>query len=77
MKWMPIETAPTDGTPVLIYRPDSDRRKVLEAFWAIEYEGAPDGYWMTPFGPLGRGYIVLPQSVTHWMPLPPPPETTT
>lgn len=71
--WQPIETAPKkDATHILIYIPKG-RRKVLEAWWAIPYEGASDGWWSTPVGPMGRGYMILPEEVTHWMPLPPPP----
>jgi hypothetical protein len=70
--WQPIETAPKDGTPVLIYQPDSSRKKVMEAWWALEYEDGP-GYWQTPIGPAGRGYTILPKAVTHWQALPPPP----
>lgn len=71
-EWQPIETAPRDASRILIYCPRSNRAKVMEAWWALEYEGGP-GYWSTPPGPAGRGYIILPEAVTHWMPLPPPP----
>lgn len=71
-QWLPIETAPKDSTSILIYTPNS-RRVVREAWWAIPYEGSPDGYWSTPIGPTGRGYTILPEAVTHWMPLPDPP----
>lgn len=75
MEWMPIETAPKDGTRVLIYMPESSSRKVQEAYWAQPFEGAEDDqcWWSTPYGPAGRGYTILPKAVTHWMPLPPPP----
>lgn len=71
--WQPIETAPKDGIAILVHIP-GDRRPVQEAWWALSYEGGP-GYWSTPFGPNGRGYIILADSPTHWMPLPPPPES--
>lgn len=76
MEWQPIESAPKDGTPVLICRPNASRKKVCEAVWATPWDGAPDDqcYWMTPHGVAGRGYTILPTSVTHWMPLPPPPK---
>ena len=75
MEWQTIETAPRNGTSVLIYMPEAARKKVQEAFWAMPWEGAPDDqcYWMTPIGPAGRGYMILPVAVTHWMPLPAPP----
>lgn len=72
--WQPIESAPRDGTPIIVYTPNS-RKQVKEAWWAIPYEGATDGYWSTPNCSAGRGYIILPESATHWTPLPPAPET--
>lgn len=74
MDWLPIESAPKDGTAILIFTPRHDRKQVCEAWWARDYEGAP-GYWMTPLGPSGRGYTILPSAVTHWMSLPDPPTT--
>lgn len=70
--WQPIETAPRDGTSVLIYMPEASRKKVMEAYWGTRWEGAPKDqcWWTTPHGPAGRGYTILPKAVTHWMPLP-------
>jgi hypothetical protein len=73
MEWMPIETAPRDASRILIYCPRTSRQ-VQEVWWSIPYEGSPAGYWSTPVGPTGRGYIILPEAATHWMPLPPPPK---
>lgn len=73
-EWQPIETAPKDATPILIFLPHSERQKVCEVWWAIPYEGAADGWWSTPVGPSGRGYTILPEAATHWMPLPEPPQ---
>lgn len=81
MDWQPIETAPKNGTVVLIYRK-------IEAEYAAEgwAEGSkpgemlcvwearwcePDfseGYWADP-GDMGR----VMDDPTHWMPLPSPP----
>lgn len=86
MNWQPIETAPRDGTPILIWQPDADayfgprnswRNKHADpmqyfddARWAI-------GYWRPwPNGGWGnRNATVV--NPTHWMPLPPPPSSTT
>ncbi len=75
MEWQPIETAPKDGTSVLIYKPKALRKQVEEAYWVTPWEDAPDEqcHWSTPIGIAGRGYTILPSSVTHWMPLPQPP----
>ena len=73
IKWQTIEAAPKDGTPVLIYCPNSGERwKVCEAWWSLNYENGP-GFWTMPHCPSGRGYMILPEEATHWMPLPPPP----
>ena len=71
--WRPIADAPKDGSTILIYSPNASRA-VREVSWSIPYEGATDGWWATPHGPQGRGYTILPESPTHWKPLPPPPE---
>lgn len=71
--WQPIETAPKDATSIIIYCPGA-RKPVQEVFWAIPYEGAAEGYWSTPVGPSGRGFIILPEHATRWMPLPAAPE---
>lgn len=74
-EWKPIESAPKDGTRVLIYMPEASRQKVQEAYWAKPWEDALDEqcFWSTPHGPAGRGYTILPKAVTHWTPLPAPP----
>jgi hypothetical protein len=75
--WQPIATAPRDGTRVLIYMPEASRQKVMEAYWAKPWEGAPEEqcWWSTPHGPAGRGYTILPKAVTHWQPMPAPPQS--
>jgi hypothetical protein len=67
--WMPIETAPKDGTRILAYQPDGqwrgnnpDRRERQEVvYWHQPGNPAADGFWMPYLRP------------THWMPLPAPP----
>lgn len=67
--WQPIETAPTDGTKVLIYAQDpcpplqpGDPWKLLPPFMAVvAYH--PDGGWT----------VCELRIATHWMPLPEPP----
>lgn len=75
--WQPIETAPRDGTTVLLWW----RREELDvAYWAC-------GVWRE-FGDGSRGWMgesfhasapetwtrLLGERPTHWMPLPTPPE---
>lgn len=59
--WLPIETAPRDGSPVLIFSVWSDR---TVGCWS-----AHRGIWVDQ----SHGVVVA----THWMPLPDPPEDTT
>ena len=74
--WRPIADAPKDGSTILIYSPNASRA-VREVSWSIPYEGATDGWWATPHGPQGRRYTILPESPTHWKPLPPTPHCPT
>lgn len=60
-EWQPIETAPKDGTRVLIY--DTDMPEITTA----EFES---GCWWV----YSREYQAYPQDVTHWMCLPEPPK---
>ena len=87
--WQPIETAPKDGTPILLARAveDGDEYTVVTLGWWIEgYDDGPDDmghddgftdYRFDTFRP-GRSignpaYMYEAKQPTHWMPLPPPP----
>jgi hypothetical protein len=62
MEWQPIETAPKDGTPVMIYDPEFSI-KVYVAAWMYDFQWVEaDGEHHLEFNP------------THWMPLPEPPK---
>ncbi len=71
VSWQPIETAPRDGTRVLLWW-DGDFAPV--AHWE------PDGwaYHMTMNWMADRGCVIadalLGYEPTHWMPLPEPPQ---
>ena len=64
-EWQPIETAPKDGTDVLVVADGV----VSEA----EYWGDDRGWWLANTAP--TDYIDSQVWPTHWMPLPPPPTT--
>jgi hypothetical protein len=64
MTWQPIDTAPKDGTAILIHPAAGEMRVV---HWRIDR-----GYWSTDSWDDG-GYDAD-MHPTHWMPLPPPPE---
>ncbi len=69
-EWQPIETAPKDGTKVLLYHKDWYHVEI--AFWvwrgkkAILKEHLPEGWWELPFDCMDA------LEPTHWMPDLPP-----
>lgn len=63
MKWQPIETAPKDGTRVLVCGTDWEDRQPAIAEWEPDYE-----LWATPYG------VLLDEHLPDvWSPLPPLP----
>jgi len=60
-KWQSIETAPKDGTQIIIAVMDKDQDyEPGWAFWSERFSN-----WMIPM--TTRGYAFYP---THWMPMP-------
>lgn len=75
-QWLPIETAPKDGTTILLAHKnmftEGPAMYVTAGKWVQEYpiNGLYVDVWVCPLG-------VLPSyTPTHWKPLPPPPNTT-
>ena len=77
--WQPMESAPKDGTRILVYR---EGQIYVAAWmtrpwncWGVAVQRVP-GEWgtFTDIGPLGFGKYVRAQGPTAWMPLPDPPE---
>lgn len=76
-EWMPIESAPKDGTPIHVYAPqeydpDFNPTSCIDGYWqdgegfiGATWNGTQD-VWMTE--------VVAP---THWRPKPPPPASDT
>ncbi len=60
MKWQPIETSPKDGTTVLAWRKHAGIPFFIR--YNYQYEWFEDD---------NRNHVY---DLTHWMPLPPPPE---
>jgi len=58
MTWQPIETAPRDGTWVLLYSPNENQPAVAYFNGHAWDDNGDGGFWFEP---------------THWMPLPPKP----
>lgn len=72
MTWQPIETAPRDGTWVLVYEPREYEPRVHVAHWGTpEWHGGPSTWVTMALGPNPDTYNA--DDASHWMPLPPPP----
>ena len=68
MDWQPAETAPKDGSHVLLYCPVENR--IVSSWWRVEPRVEGGGAWYGS-DPMDRlNWIQYP---THWMPLPNPP----
>jgi hypothetical protein len=66
MEWLPIESAPKDGTHILIFEVpafEGDEQMYVVGRWS-------DFGWTESYA---DEYAIC--SPTHWMPLPPPPKT--
>ncbi len=59
-QWLPIESAPKDRSRILVSHGSNGACVV---YWSDSFD-----LWMTT----GGNFI---RDITHWMPLPPPPET--
>ena len=73
-RWMPIETAPKDGTRIVLGNPDW--LVVWSGSWLAEQPpGEPDYRWNS-WGPRWErtGFCDRDLNPTHWQPLPSPPE---
>jgi hypothetical protein len=72
--WQPIETAPRDGTSVLLWEQEATLRHdgIVICGSYVDFHGkAPDGYHDGWFDDVSGHYEVKP---THWMPLPAKPD---
>jgi hypothetical protein len=70
--WRPIETAPKDGTEVLLYCPEQG---VARGRWNdCRYASNPRPYWTNDAERLFGVSRTRSDQPTHWMPLPAPPE---
>jgi len=72
-EWFPIETAPRDGTWVLIRFEDTDiEQSMVTAKW-VKNSYHPSGEWVYDYWDSEwRSWVRYP---THWMPLPQLPKT--
>lgn len=68
-EWQPIETAPRDGTRILVaYKSYANRETTIETAFFDKDDGG--GQWI---GYFSNCLYALTNELTHWMPLPEPP----
>lgn len=73
MEWQPIETAPKDGTAVLVYPATWNGRSAAIAIFNLDkYAKKPLPYWARD-DDMGRVTCSRKNPPSHWMPLPDPP----
>lgn len=73
-EWQPIETAPKDGTLILVAYPNYRGASVTAARYGIGH-ATEDGYEWGFFDDDGEANAIKTAAPTNWMPLPQPPET--
>lgn len=66
MEWQPIETAPKDGTRILLVTSSGRPRRIFMGSYTDK------GSWW-PWRVDQTNYHINQSDLTHWMPLPPPP----
>ncbi|MGV6816142.1 MAG: hypothetical protein ACWA44_02595 [Thiotrichales bacterium] len=86
--WQPIETAPKDGTEILVWNAELKERKwyeegkVMLVSWGVDilhYPGAkPNWTWCVPGSHQDeQGGCETANRATHWMPVPGGPNSKT
>lgn len=75
--WMPIDSAPRDGTRILCWSNELYIKPYI-AWWGEDQNKPDDGNehfeWLSGDGDdWSTGYYYTPVNPTHFMPLPPPP----
>lgn len=75
MGWMPIESAPKDGTVILLCSPAGTW---VAKYKRVYYSGAlrENPWFSLMLNHVHMADILGWEIPTHWMPLPPPPSTT-
>lgn len=75
-RWMPIETAPEDGSDIIVYNPSGEGIIGEAYYWNDNGRG---GWWWA--GTYEGEHMEEPMHIrnawpTHWQPLPAPPSST-
>lgn len=69
-QWQPIETAPKDGSDILLYQPEPSPPWIVCGFWSIEGES----FGVSIASDSNDLFIFSLINPTHWMPLPDAPK---
>jgi hypothetical protein len=73
MTWQPIETAPRDGSPVLVCQQQTPHWYVVRlAYWEIDHTEEPPGWRSQPHPCISFLDELLLWQPTHWAPFIPP-----
>jgi hypothetical protein len=74
--WLPIETAPKDGTRIMLFVPEmAGYHKFVVGKWeANKYSQKPRPYWSTDAELLWGISTIRARQPSHWRPLPPDPQ---
>lgn len=71
MDWQPIETAPKDGTQLLLWSNGYCRKVEIGSFRPDDGFAGDDPLWLdNSYDDFSCGYASRPLRPTHWMPLP-------
>lgn len=76
MNWRNIESAPKDGTDVIVMYMHIGTQIVHNAFWLADegYGDDPAGWWTYTHSEVSRELLDDWRAPTYWMPLPEVPE---
>lgn len=74
--WHPIETAPKDGTEMMLFDPSFHRFKI-GSWREDDFMNSVGAMWLDDsYDDFSCGFCSCPLEPTHWMPLPTPPNNT-
>ena len=68
MQWKPIESAPKDRTPVLLYSPDAAEPQIFVGCYQDDGGMNGEGAWYDQWRE--SGCFPIDSGPTHWIPLP-------
>lgn len=75
MTWQPIETAPKDGTRVIVGHPEMTSTVSRWGGWSeLRADGSLDNRHLGWTNTAAMGLGLLKPQPTHWQPLPAPPQ---